>query len=98
VTDYLNPTGVVADQALRDRTVERGPQRGPEVRQRRGRVRLAEPVRFLRDCGEERAQLPRGQLRQPNLAEVRDEEPFDVLHVRQPRGGPDSDPGWTARR
>jgi hypothetical protein len=33
-----------------------------------------------------------GQLRQPDRAEVRDEESLDVLRVRQPRGGPDSDP------
>jgi hypothetical protein len=63
------------------------------VRQRRGRVRLAEPIRLLRDGGKKRGQLTRGQLRQPNRAQMRDEEPFDVLGMRQPRGRPDSNPG-----
>jgi hypothetical protein len=84
---------VVWNQALSDRAIERGPQRGSDVRQRRRGVRLAEPIRFLRDCGEERGQPSRRQLCQPDLAEVGDEEPFDVVRVREPRGGPDSDPG-----
>jgi hypothetical protein len=40
------------------------------VRQCRRGVRLAEPVRFSRDCGEERGQPSRGQLYQPDRAEV----------------------------
>src|SRR3712207_7960127 len=40
---------VVLDQPLPDSAIKRGPQRGADVRQRRGRVRLAEPVRLLRD-------------------------------------------------
>ena len=67
---------VVVDRALPDRAVERGAQRGSDVRQCRRGVRLAEPVRFSRDCGEERGQPSRGQLCQPARAEVGDEEPF----------------------
>jgi hypothetical protein len=54
---------------------------------------LAEPIRLLRDRGEKRGQLTHGQLRQPDRAEVRNEELLNVLRVRQPRGGPDSNPG-----
>lgn len=51
------------------------------VRQRRRRVRLFERVRLLSDRSEKHGQLSRGQLRQPDRAEVRDEESFDVLGV-----------------
>lgn len=73
---------VVTDQALPDRAIKRGPQRGADVRQCRRRVPLPEPVPVLRDGGEKRGQLTRGQLRQLNLAQMRDEESFDVLGMR----------------
>ena len=83
---------VILNQPLPDRTIKRGPQCGADMRQRCWRVRLAAPVGFLRDGGKQHGQLSASQLRQPDRAQVRDEKPVDVLGVRQPRGGPDSDP------
>jgi len=71
-----------------DGAVERGAQRNADVRQRRGRVRLAEPVCLVRDSGEKCGQLSRGQFRQPDCAEVGMRNRFDVLGVRQPGGQP----------
>jgi hypothetical protein len=71
--------GLFADRPFPYRGVERGAYGGPHVSQRAGRVRPAEPVVDLADLGEGGVEVPGGQLGQPDLAQMWDQELLDAF-------------------
>ncbi|GAA0236872.1 hypothetical protein GCM10009539_22710 [Cryptosporangium japonicum] len=85
--------GVVGEQALADRGVQRGPQRRANLVQRRGGERIPVAVSPGPEPGEGGGQLAELEPVEPDLSEFGDQVLLAVLGVAAPRGRPDRGSG-----